>query len=179
MPQAVTHILFPLILMALFRNFYLSKNKKRSFPLYYVFIAGLGGIISDLDIAVFYLLYFFGFTFSEVHKTYTHSLIFPLILFILSISLRPLKKNFTRHKLKLNIIFLMLSLGVLSHIFLDNLLGKPFAIFYPLSNLTFSLDLVSYLPLALQSSAIACLDAALLIIWLLYLEIKHKLSDVI
>ena len=47
MPQAAAHILITIILIALIRDFYIRKKKK--FPLHYVLIAGLGGILPDLD----------------------------------------------------------------------------------------------------------------------------------
>ena len=45
MPEAVTHILIPILLVALFRDFYWKKRNKgkNNFPLHYVLIAGLGG----------------------------------------------------------------------------------------------------------------------------------------
>jgi len=55
MPQAVTHILVPILLVAIFRDFYLKKKSKRHFPLHYVFLAGIGGILLDIDIIFFWL----------------------------------------------------------------------------------------------------------------------------
>ena len=76
MPQAVTHFLVVVILLELYREFFVKK--KKSFPVHYVFIGGLAGLLPDLDIAVYYALSFFGFTIQEVHRTFSHNLFFPL-----------------------------------------------------------------------------------------------------
>ena len=183
MTQAVTHILVPLILVAVFRDFYLRKNSREKFPLHYVFIAGISGVIPDLDIAAFLLLRFFGFTFWEVHKTYLHSIFFPLIFFMLFVILYPVNLksricNIGKHQLKLSIIFLMASTGILSHLILDSIFGMPLNFLYPFE-LTLGLNLISYLPQDLKDLAMPVLDAALLIIYLIYLETKHKISDYI
>jgi len=57
MPQAVLHILVPLILMALFKDYY-DKRHKNKFPLYYVLIAGIAGLLPDLDVAAFFIIFF-------------------------------------------------------------------------------------------------------------------------
>ncbi len=179
MPQAVAHILIPLIILALFRDWYNSKKDKR-FSLHYILIGGIAGILPDIDVAAFWVLHFFGFTFEQVHKTILHSSFIPLIFFILFFALRNVRlKELGRHKLKLNIIFLMLFVGSLSHLILDSLFGEPFSPFYPLKDSEIGINLVSFLPVPLQGLAMPSLDAALLIIWLIYLELKHKISDFI
>ena len=52
MPQAVTHILVPIILLSIIRDKIVSKNKKAHFPLHYVLIAGLAGGLPDIDILI-------------------------------------------------------------------------------------------------------------------------------
>ena len=56
MPQSVTHVLISIILLSLFRD-YCVKNKK-TFPLHYVLIGGLAGLLPDLDVALFMFLDF-------------------------------------------------------------------------------------------------------------------------
>ena len=85
MPQAITHILIPLILVGLFRDYFV-KNKK-IFPLHYVLIAGIAGLIPDLDVAAYYLLSFFGYTLNEVHRTFSHNIFVPKILFFIASSI--------------------------------------------------------------------------------------------
>ena len=179
MPQVVTHILMPLLIIAIVRDFYLKNKDKKKFSLHYVLIAGLAGIIPDLDIAAFFILNFFGFTFEQVHKTFTHSIFIPLFFFLLFILLKDNRAGIGRHKLKLNLIFLMLAIGSFMHLILDALFGPAFALFSPLSQSVVGINLAGYLPYALQSLAMPSLDALLLIIWLVYLELKHKISDFI
>ncbi len=182
MPFAVTHILVPLIVMAIIRDFYLREKDKIKFSLNYVFIAGIAGILPDLDIVFYWILYFFGFTYQQVHKTISHSLFIPLILFLLFIIYNFKNKNskITKNRnLKLSFVFLMLSFGIFSHIILDMIFEEPFNILYPLTNLSIGINLIAYLPADLQDLILPSLDAALLIIWLIYLQLKHKISDYI
>ena len=54
MPQAVVHVLFAIIALDLVRD-YLIKDKKK-FPLHYVFIGGVAGLLPDIDIPVFWFV---------------------------------------------------------------------------------------------------------------------------
>lgn len=182
MPQAVTHILVPLLLMSIWRDFYLRK-KKRTFPLHYVFIAGIAGVLPDIDIVFSVILKLFRPENWWIHKTFTHSLFFPLVLLILGLVISRFHENIrichTRsHRLKLDIIFYMLALGSFIHIILDMILGEAAFLFYPFSLNDFGLSLISLLPFD-ADLIIPLLDGVLLVIWLVYLELKHKISDFI
>ncbi|MBS3098848.1 metal-dependent hydrolase [Candidatus Pacearchaeota archaeon] len=168
MPLAVTHILFPIILFSVIRDFYLRKRERKSFPLHYVLLAGLGGTLPDIDIPISFILNFLGIASWELHRTFTHLFIFPAIFFILflvfsRINARARICNLTRHNLKLSTIFLMISIGTLIHILLDN----SFIYFVDI----FPQETRPWIP--------ATLDGILLIIWIVYLELKHKISDFI
>ncbi len=184
MPQAVTHILVPILLTAIFRDFYLRKRDKKHFPLHYVLFAGLGGVLPDIDFILSLILALFGVENWYIHKTFSHSLFFPLILFFLFLILKPVHAkakicNIGKHNLKLSTIFLMLSFGVLVHIMLDSLFGHMAYFFYPFSMNDYGINLISYLPQGFQSIAMPLLDGVLLVIWIIYLEAKHKISDFI
>lgn len=180
MPQAATHILIALIIASLIRDFYISKKDKRKFPLHYVLIAGIAGVLPDFDIAVFWVLSFLNFTISQVHRTFSHTLFVPIIAFLLGFSTLKMKNHeLGKHHLKLSGIFFMIALGVSIHLILDASIAGKIMPFYPLSDYTLGFSAYSYLPQALQSLFFPCLDAALLILWLLYLEYKHKISDFI
>jgi len=180
MPQAAAHILIPLILVSLFRDFCIRKKGKRKFPLHYVLIAGIAGIIPDLDIVVFWVLNFFGFTISQIHRTFGHTIFIPLAFFLLFIIFHNTNlKELGRHKLKLSLIFLMLAFGSLVHLVLDAVFAGFIVPIYPFSNFYIGLNLFGYLPPALEELAAPSLDAGLLIIYLIYLEVKHKISDFI
>lgn len=179
MPHAAAHILIPLLIVSFFRDFY-AKKKNKKFPLHYALLAGIGGIIPDLDIAAFWILNFFGFTIQQVHRTFAHTIFVPLIFLILAIIFAKLNiSELGRHKLKVNMIFLMLAFGSFIHLALDALLQGYVRPFYPFSLFSVGLDLFGFLPLELEKIAAPSLDAGLLILWLVYLELKHKISDFI
>lgn len=184
MPQAVTHILIPILLVALLRDLVVSKKSKKHFPLHYVLLAGVGGALPDIDIPISIVLNFLGADSWNVHKTFSHSLFFPLVLLaiagIFALAHKDAKIcNLTRHKLHLGTIFFMLALGALSHILLDALTYEQAQFFYPISSAEFGFNLIALLPTSLQSLALPTLDGILLFVWLIYLELKHKISDFI
>ena len=184
MPQAVAHILVLIILISLFRDWYLKRGQKRNFSSHYILIAALGGVLPDIDFIFSIFLWLGGAENWYIHKTFTHSLFIPIGLFVLFLIFRPFKAkaricNIGRHKLKLATIFLILAVGALIHIFLDSLVGGPVFFFYPLSQIDYGLYLTDYLPSELQGMATALLDGILLVLWMIYLEVKHKVSEFI
>lgn len=183
MPQAVTHILIPLLVVSFWRDYVLSRNKKAHFPLHYVFIAGIAGGLPDIDIALSLLLQLGGVENWWIHKTFTHSLLFPLCFLVLAFILRNAHAqaricNIGRHKLKLSMISLMIAMGVFLHIILDALAGEYAYFWYPFSMTDFGVNLFALVPLEWSTTA-ALIDGILLIFWLAYLEFKHKISDFI
>lgn len=180
MPQAIAHILVPIILLSIIRDSYISKREKKSFSLHYVLIAGIGGIVPDLDVVLFWIVYFFGFAFEQIHKTFLHSFFIPVIFFILFLALKNVRcKRLERYHLKINLLFLMLAIGSLIHLILDAVFGSISNPLFPLNMPPIGLSLISYLPKALQGLAMPSLDAMLFVLWVAYLEIKHKISDFI
>ena len=180
MPEAVTHILVPLVLMALIRDFYLRKKDKKNFPLHYVLIAGLAGLLPDIDILAFWILSSFGFAFDSVHRVFTHTLVFPAIFLVFFFILHNIKvKELGRHKIKISLICLMIAFGSFVHLILDwALWGQIFPV-YPFYSFSSGLNLVAHLPSNLQWLFFPSLDAVLLVFWLIYLEVKHRISDFI
>ena len=177
MPQAVTHLIIALIIGSLIRDL-LIKDKKK-FPLHYVLITGIGGLLPDLDIAVYWILYWFGFTINEVHRTFSHTLFFPLLLVVLALATWKIKKGIGKHKLKWHMIFLMLALGVFIHLALDAGIAGQIRPLYPLSNIYFGNNITQSMPAPLGEIFFPCLDAALIVLWIIYLEWRHKISDFI
>jgi len=182
MPQVVFHIVFAMLVAEFIRE-YIVKNKKK-FPIHYVFIAGIAGILPDLDIAAFWILYFFGFTLSEVHRTFTHTLFVPILFALLAlISWRFNKRDNTREigkrHMTLHNIFLMIALGWFIHLVLDATIAGVVRPFYPLLDFAVGLNLINYIPEALRNLFIPSLDAAIFILWLCWMEYRHKLSRVL
>ncbi len=176
MSNAVFHIIFAIFIAEIIRE--LVGRKK--FPVMYVFIAGLAGILPDIDVVAFWILYFFGLTIEQVHRTFTHTLFLPLIFLILAgISWGFKNKSLGKHHLKLHTIFLMIVLGSFIHLILDAVLAGRITPFYPFVDFSIGLNVVSLLPYALEKIALPSLDAGIFILWLIWLEYKHKISDFI
>jgi len=176
MPHAVFHIIFAMLVAEFIRE-YAVKDKKK-FPVYYIFIAGIAGILPDLDIVAYWILYFFGFSLNQVHRTFTHILFIPLIFLILAvISWNFKNKELGKHHLKLHNIFLMIVLGSFVHLFLDAIISGTISPFYPLSSFSLGLNLINFIPYPLQWLVDPSLDAGIFILWLFWLEYKHKISN--
>ena len=178
MPQAVTHVIIALIIGSLVRD-YLIKDKKK-FPLHYVLILGIAALLPDIDIAFYWILYWFGFTLEAVHRTFTHNIFVPLAFFILSlITIKTKNKEFGKHHVKLSIIFVMIAFGISIHLVLDATLAGYIKPFYPFNYKEIGLNLIDKLPSPLSDIFLPSLDAALLVLWLIHEEWKHKISDFI
>jgi hypothetical protein len=65
------------------------------------------------------------------------------------------------------------------HLLLDAVLSGGIMPFYPFFTFSFGLNLIGFFPLAWQSTIIPTLDAILLVLWMVYLEITHKISKFI
>ncbi|MGV8131074.1 MAG: metal-dependent hydrolase [Candidatus Pacearchaeota archaeon] len=180
MPQAVTHVLVPIILLSIFRHLYQKKTGKK-FHLQYVLIGGLAGIIPDLDIPLFWVMHYFGYALDEIHRTFTHTIFVPLIfLFLAFISKLTINRKIGRNKLSVAIILLLLSFGSLIHLILDATLAGYIMPLYPLSMIKVGTGFpFTVFPDHIAMLFLATLDGVLFILWILYLELKHKISDFI
>ncbi|MBI4980338.1 metal-dependent hydrolase [Candidatus Woesearchaeota archaeon] len=170
MPFAVTHVLTSIICVDLYRD-YFTKHKKH-FTLFTILIAGIGGLLPDIDVPLSWGLSKFGITATWLaHRTVTHTPVFALLFLILGIILWCDKKQ------KLAILFLVVAFGILLHIFLDLVLSPEGSIMllWPFSTADFSLGLLT----GAVSGFYAALDAILLLAWLTHEEIKHKIKDFI
>lgn len=182
MPQAVTHFLLAALLVAIFRDFYLRKKAKAHFPLHYVLIGGIGGVLPDIDFAVFWFFQLMGKTVWEVHRGITHTLLFVVALIVLGFLFRKLSKDFVdNHRMRLSIIFALLAFGSLTHIFLDLILfGNTTNLLYPfMQHGAIGLNLISLIPVDVVGVFFATLDGIFLMSWIIYLELQHKISDFI
>lgn len=180
MPTVFTHLLVPIFIVALLRDFILKKHDRKKFPLHYVLIAGIGGVLPDIDVLVFVFLGFFGYTLEQVHRKISHSITAVGFFVFLSIVTIPLKNYFVgKHKLKWHWIFLALAFGILTHGLLDGFIQGDIHPLAPFSNQEFGLNLVNYLPAHIQGFAIPLFEGILLMLWIIYLEWKHKISDFI
>jgi len=170
MPLSVTHVLIPLILADIYRD-HIAKKK---FNLHYVVIAGIAGLLPDIDIAVFWVVSIFrDVALSSIHRTFTHSLIFPAVFLILAL----LFKNIEWKGLKLKYVFLAVVFGTLMHLILDVVLSGTIMPLYPFSFVSIGVNLIDNAKFS--GTFFTGLDAILLVIWLVHEEINHKISDYI
>ena len=169
MPYAVTHVLLTIILVDLYRD-YFTKHKKY-FTLHTIFIAGLAGLLPDIDIPLNWFLNLFGL--GIAHGTITHTPLFGLIFLIPAFILWHYKKH------KEAMYFFVICFGVLFHIFLDFLFMADYKwgimFFYPFSSAAYGLNLLQNV----STDFFAGIDAIILLAWLWHEEIKHKISDFI
>jgi len=178
MPYATTHILIAIILIELFREYFVKDNSR--FPRYYILIAAIGAVLPDLDVMAYYVLYFFGFTFEQVHRTFLHTIFVPLILFLIGIIIWKLKirnPRLAKRHIKLPIVFYILGFGALLHLILDAILSGQIMFFYPFSKFAIGLNLVNIFPVGLRELVLPTLDGILLLFWIFWMEFKLKISD--
>jgi len=169
MPQAVTHVLIAIILVDLYRDYFIKDKKK--IPLSFVLLGGIAGLLPDIDIPVYWVLNnILGFNFPWIHRTITHSVFFPLAFVAIALVLHYIKKH------KASTIFGIISFGITIHLLLDMFLSGGIMPFYPLAGYTFTKGLFSSLDFP---SFYAGLDAIILIAWLWHEEVKHKIRDFI
>jgi membrane-bound metal-dependent hydrolase YbcI (DUF457 family) len=144
---------------------HLFKAKRRFLPNHYVLLAGLAGLIPDVDLPI--SIFLFGST--EAHRLLTHSIWFPLIFFSgFLISYFFVKKR-SYYK-----IFLMLFVGFSIHILLDSTLSGTVCLFCPFNGVMYGLNA---LPVSNTILVYASIDALLLFFWLIHEELEHKISD--
>lgn len=172
MPFAVTHVLIPIILVDLIRD-HLFKKHRRMLPNKYIFLAGMAGLLPDIDILVGWFLHLlYGLNVEIIHRLFTHTFVPSLILF--SIGLFAYKKSKKRHYWK---IFTMVGTGLFIHVFLDMFMGDVLPI-YPLFPFISTPVMLGILPKTVDVSVtLASIDAILLILWLIHEEIEHKISN--
>jgi len=117
---------------------------------------------------------FFSLCIDEVHRTFTHSVFFPLIFLILTFVFWKTKWAWlAKHKMKLKNVFLIITFGVIVHLLLDYSLCGFIMPFYPFSTWHIGLNLLGS---ALEGSLITGLDAILLSAWLIHEELEHRIS---
>ncbi|MBI3033923.1 metal-dependent hydrolase [Candidatus Woesearchaeota archaeon] len=196
MPLGVAHILFPLILSDLYRHS--SRKGRRILSKGMVLFAGVSGLLPDIDLPIFLFISYFQHI-PNIHRTITHSLLFPafgLAVFLLlwlfrnriSRSAIARKKRFAfLRQGNLHIYAIMFSFGTFTHILLDWLIIGALMPFFPLSSWSTGLDLISYLvpassaaaPELYKTTLLVGLDSVLFFSWLVYEGSKKKIRDYI
>jgi len=164
MPFAVTHMLVPMILLDVLRDNILKIRKSR-LPNKYILIAGLAGLLPDIDIPLSFL---FGSFFA--HRTITHTVWLPLAFLLISPILYLLKKH------DWSKVFLMCFIGTSLHITLDVVTAGSIALLYPASNTLFSVNLIGTNN---AMFAYSVMDAVVLWLWFLRMSMKKRIQDIV
>jgi membrane-bound metal-dependent hydrolase YbcI (DUF457 family) len=167
---AVTHVILTIILVDLYRD-YVTKHRKY-FTIYTLFIAGIGGLLPDIDIPLSQIISYFGYSPGLLsHGEITHTILFGLIFLIPAFILLRKKKH------KESMYFFVISFGILFHIFLDLIVNEGYyMLLWPLTTQTYSITQLANLGMnGIQVS----LDAIILLLWLYHEEVKHKIKDFI
>ena len=174
MPLAVTHVLTAVILVGLYRD-YVTKHKKY-FTLHTVFLAGVFGLISDIDIPIRMVSTWLGWNapFLLQHGGIFHTPFFALLFLIPAFMLLEEKKH------NQATYFFVATFAILLHIFLDYVIGggAHYGIMwlYPFSTIGWKIHLIHMFNM---NDVPVALDAILLLAWLWHEEVKHKISDFI
>jgi membrane-bound metal-dependent hydrolase YbcI (DUF457 family) len=166
MPLAVTHVLIPIILVDLFRDHVLRKPKVLTNK--FVYVAGLGGILPDMDLILQFLFTDLLKHSVPAHRIFMHNIWFPLAFFAFFLIAHFLEKK------TLSKVFLMLFVGFSIHLILDAALIGKIAPFYPLSSAMYGLNII---PEDIWIDVAVVIDAVVLLAWLTHEEFKHKISD--
>lgn len=173
MPLAVTHVILTIIAVDLYRD-YITKHKKY-FTLMTILVAGIAGLLPDIDIPLSFAMSIVGVETGELlhHGGITHTPFFGLLFLI------PFAIFWKMRKHKLAIIFAVIAFGIAFHSFLDLFIGgghpEGVMALYPLSEQRFDV----FLLLVQGFPAIPALDAIILLAWLVHEERRHKIKDFI
>ncbi len=167
MPFAATHILVPMVLVSLIRAHW--PKLKHKITLKEVFIAGLFGILPDVDIPLGWLIHYAtGSGIPAIHRTFTHTLIAVAIILLVAVALKKVNKQ-------LYTAGLLAALGYFTHIVLDFALIGTIQPFWPFYLGEFGLNI---LPSELgAANVLAGLDAVLILFWLWHEEKFKKIKS--
>ena len=173
MPYAAAHVILTIVIADIYRD-YISKKK---FPMIYVLIAGIAGLLPDLDIPVSGLFNFIFGTNYNFHRIYTHSLLYAVIFFLTALAFLFLRKKDYKifrwdvPKQAIVMFFLALAFGWFMHILLDCALAADGYL-----NLMPSIPLKSC-PSPFSNNVLAGFDAVILVLWLIHEQWKHDIKD--
>ena len=173
MPYAVAHVISTIVIADIYRDY----TAKKKFPMIYVFIAGIAGLIPDLDIpASWFINIIFGTNYN-FHRMYTHSLAYAIAFLLFVVIFSIIKKNEYK-MLKWNIpkqaivmFFLALAFGWFVHITLDCALAADGYL-----NIIPSIPL-QFCPHPFGNDVLAGFDAIILVLWLIHEQWRHKIVD--
>ena len=164
MAFAVTHIILTIVILDIFRHYVFGFKK---FPRYLLIIGGIAGLAPDIDIPLSRLLTLLSGSTFDLHRVFTHSIIFVILFLLIGIVFQFWKKNPKWSK-----IFYVVSFGWILHLILDCFyVGPTYSIFWPFNFVSSFCPGWDWNPYASE------IDAIILVIWFIHEEIAHKIKD--
>jgi|SRR3989338_2313295 len=163
MANAVTHVILTIVIIDIFRDYFLKKK----FPTWIVLIGGIAGLMPDIDIPFSWLYSWLTGTNFWFHGGITHSIIIPIIFLLIGLFIWYRKGNRNTR-----IIFFAVSFGWFFHLILDCSFGGYSTLLFPFYAGNFCPEF------NIQRYA-AAIDAVILVLWLLHEEIRHEIKDYI
>ena len=164
MALAVTHIILTIALLDIFRHYVFSKRK---FPRYLLVVGGIAGLLPDIDVPLGWMLSIFSGITVDVHRIFTHSILFVPLFLILGAVFQYQYRN-----LKWSKIFYVIAAGWFMHLALDCLYGGSWSsILWPFSTS------FSFCPGWNVYPYASGIDALILVGWLLHEEMHNYIID--
>lgn len=161
MPFAATHVIISIVIVDLYRD-YISKKK---FPTYYVLLAGIAGLLPDIDIPIGWVYNMLYGTSISFHGGLSHIVLFPAAFACLALLFR--KRPF-------GLVFSILSFGWLLHITMDCVVTLRYPL-WPFG----SFACPALVPETAFLTVLPAVDAIVLMAWLIHEEWRHKIRDYI
>lgn len=153
MALAVTHILVAIVIVSLYRT-YFAKPK---FSKWYVLLAGIAGLLPDLD-----------YPLQTIFPDYIFHGMFHLVYVAVLLSLIALILYYFELSRKYYLIVGILAFGFFLHLSLDCVAGG-YEFFYPFSAMNFC-------PKSVPARFWPGLDAIILVLWLIHEYYAHKIK---
>jgi len=166
MPFAVAHIIIPIIILNLIRD--KVKGFKRKITLHEILIAGIFGILPDIDL-IFDIIFNSIGSDLHIHRMFTHNLVFPAIVAAATLLIK--------HK-KTRMVLYAASLGLASHVILDFIIVGFVYPLYPITDFGIGLNIIGLFTFSAYQ-ILAGLDAIILLVWIIHEEKKKKIKDFI
>jgi len=173
MPYAVAHVILTIVIADIYRD-YIAKKK---FPMAYVFIAGIAGLMPDLDLPVSWAFNLIFGTDYNFHRIYTHSLFYSIAFFFIAMIFLFSRKEkykilgWNAPKQAFAMFFSAMAFGWFMHIALDCALAADGFL-----NLIPTIPL-KFCPSPFSNQALAGFDAIILVAWLIHEQWKHEIKD--
>ena len=175
MPYAVAHVILTIVIADIYRDYFAKKK----FPMVYVLIAGIAGLLPDADIPASWIFNFVFGTEYNFHRIYTHSLFYAIVFFLIAMAVSFFAKEkykflkWNMPKRAIVMFFLAISFGWFIHIALDcTISADGYLNWIPSFPLTFC-------PHPFSNDFRLGFDAIILILWLIHEQWKHDVKDYI